>query len=86
MENFSIIASRKDLENLGWGYDGWDYLESGEEPGFDFVCIEVKDGKTYWSPCDEGGKTFGDRHSTGDDSKTIQDALELLKAGMAYEL
>jgi len=86
MENFSIVANRLSLECLGWAYEGWDYLEKGEEPGYDFVRIDCEDGKTTWTPCDEHGRTFGDRHSTGDDQKTIQDVLELLKTGMAYEL
>ena len=86
MENFSIVADRKDLENLGWGYDGWGDLEPGQYPGFDFVRIDCENDKTKWTPCDEQGKMFGDTHDTGDDQKTIQDVLELLKTGMAYEL
>ncbi len=86
MENFSIVASRKDLENLGWGYDGWGDLEPGEQPDFDHVRIDHEDGKTTWTPCDEQGRTFGDCHSTGDDRKTVQDVLEFLKTGKAYEL
>jgi len=86
MEKFSIVVSRQDLEGLGWGYDGWD-CEPGEDPGFDFVRIDGnQEGKLSWIPCDEQGKTFGDAHDTGDDRKTVQDVLELLKTGMAYEL
>jgi hypothetical protein len=86
MENFSVVANRLSLECLGWEYDGWDYLEKGEDPGYDFVRIDCEDGKTKWTPCDEQGRTFGDTHDTGDDKKSIQDAIELLKTGMAYEL
>lgn len=86
MENFSIVTTRAALEQLGWGYDGWDYLESGEEPDFDHVRIDHEQGKTTWTPCNIHGEAFGDTHSTGDDKKSIQDALALLKAGMAYEL
>jgi hypothetical protein len=85
MENFSIVASRQDLEQLGRGYDGWGDLEPGKQPDFDHVRIDHEDGKTTWTPCDEQGKTFGDAHDTGDDKKSIQDALALLNSGMAYE-
>ena len=88
MENFSIVCARKDLENLGWGYDGWGDYEPGEYPGFDFVRIDCEDGKLSWIPCEENGKILlgATSHSTGDDRKTVQDVLELLKTGMAYEL
>ena len=88
MENFSIITTRAALENLGWGYDGWGDFEPGEEPGFDHVRIDCENGKTTWIPCEENGKILlgASSQPTGDDRKTVQDVLELLKAGMAYEL
>ena len=75
MENFSIIADRKDLENLGWGYDGWGDFEPGEYPGFDFVRIDNQDGKLSWVPCEENGKILLGAWSkpTGDDAKTLED-------------
>ncbi len=86
MENFSIIADRKDLENLGWGYDGWGDLEPVEQPDFDHVRINHEDGKTSWAPCNIHGEAFGHAQDTGDDAKTIKDTIELLKTGKAYEL
>jgi hypothetical protein len=79
MENFSIIADRKDLENLGWGYDGWGECEPGEYPGFDFVRIDNQDGKLSWVPCEENGKILlgATSQATGDDAKTLEDVRTL---------